>query len=605
MPRKRRTTKSDKLTPKQQVRALVNVAKTTFQASPGAVILKLVGAVVLALVPIAIAYFAGMTTTALAEAFGGNEEAQRNVVVYIVITASLGIVMNAWRSIQSYIDELTSYKINASVSDKLYEHFASIEYWRYDDKETADMFDKAQNFATFFSRFFDVIARLISGVIQVVASLIALFATSWWIGLLVIVGVVPGAIIQLRLSRLQTEHWKRNTEVRRKASGITYSVFQTANLAELRVYNAAQAMLKLRAKYRDLDSLERIKFERDYMWKRLAADILEAIIELISLVSIALQIIERAQPIGQFVYVQQLIGRAMGGMQTLISEINGVDQDLATMFDYERFMQVPRGDVGEVKLANQPKKIEIDNISFSYPNAEAIVLNDVSLKIKEGQHIAIVGENGAGKSTLIKLLMGLYKPTKGEIRIDGVNLQDIDETTWHDKLGVLQQNFIQYYFASVKENIIFGDIDEPPDEVRYEQAVTRAEANKFIDKLPRGRDTIPNQWFEHDDGSNGVDLSGGQWQRLALARNFYRDAPIIILDEPTSAIDALAESRIFKHLFAMKDKTIVTISHRLTTVQKADVIYMLKDGEIVESGTAAELIDKKGEFYTMFESQIK
>lgn len=584
--------------------ALLNIAKTTYQASPAAVIAKLFGAVITAVVPLATTYFAAQATTLLAEAFAGNHAAGERALVYVVLAALLGILSSVWHSVQGYINEITSYKINAAMSDKLYEHFVNIEYWRYDDKATADMFDKAQNFALFFARFFDAIARIVSSFVQVVVGIVTLLFASWWIGLLIIAAIIPGVIVQFRLSRLQADHWKKNTEVRRKASGITWSVFQTKNLAELRVYNAAKYMLELRAKYRDMDQLERIQYERRYMGKRLVADAIEAGAELLALLSIAAQIIERQQPLGQFILVQQMVSRTLSGMHQLASEFNSIDEDLATMVDYESFMQLPRVNNGAGELPQPPKRIELDNVSFSYPGSEQQVLTHISFTIEAGQHIAIVGENGAGKSTLVKLLMGLYRPSHGKITLDGRDLATIDEDEWHRHLGVLQQDFIRYFFTTVRDNIEFGDVSRPADAARLAEAIEHAEAAKFIDKLPRKIETIPNQWFEHDDGTSGIELSGGQWQRVALARNFYRQAPIIILDEPTSAIDALAEARIFGRLFSHHDSTIIAISHRLTTIKKADIVYMMQDGKIVETGTCDELLAHKGEFYRMFESQL-
>ncbi len=191
------------------------------------------------------------------------------------------------------------------------------------------------------------------------------------------------------------------------------------------------------------------------------------------------------------------------------------------------------------------------------------------------------------------------------VMLDDENLEHIDVNTWHKYLGVLQQNYLAYGFATARDNVYYGDVNHPFNKVQYDEALSRAEAKSVIENLPSKEKTYLSTWMEDEAGNNGVDLSGGQWQRVALARNFYRDSPIIILDEPTSAIDALAESRIFKHLLTEKNRTIITISHRLTTVEKADVVYMLKDGQLVEQGTAKELIAKKGEFYTMFESQIK
>ncbi len=606
MPKRKRTVKDDtsKLSTKARLKVLAQVALTTYRASPGAVIVKLIGAVLAAVVPLVTAYFAALTTTALAEAFAGRVGAGDRAIIFVLITAVLGMVMSTWSSVQSYIDELTSYRINAAVSDRLYEHFVAIEYWRYDDKATADMFDKAQNFALFFSRFFDVIARLFSAGVQVVMSLIALTWVNWWIGLLLFAAIVPGMIVQFKLSRLQSAQWRETTEVRRKMNGITYSVFQVDNLAELRMFNAARAMLNLRAKYRDLDQLERIGYERRYLGWRIVSDLIEAAAEVIALITITLQIVRHVQPVGQFIYVQQLVSRALSGMHNMISEFNGIDEDLATMFDYEQFLHLPVATQGTSRLLKSPDMLTVQSVSFRYSATSRDVLRDISLSIKRGEHVAIVGENGAGKSTLIKLLMGLYHPTSGQVLVDDAPLTTIDENDWHSRVSVLQQDFIYYHFATVRENVIFGDIEAPFDRRRYVDALKRSESEQFVQKLPRGDKTVPNRWFENDDGTNGVQLSGGQWQRLALARSFYRDASIIILDEPTSAIDALAEARIFKHLFTLKDKTIITISHRLTTVRKADRVYMMRDGKIVETGTADELIARRGAFYEIFHSQL-
>jgi ATP-binding cassette subfamily B protein/ATP-binding cassette subfamily C protein len=376
-------------------------------------------------------------------------------------------------------------------------------------------------------------------------------------------------------------------------------------MAELRLDGVVRYLLDLRIKLRDKDEKRRIEFERSYIGKKLGADALEAAAEVIALVWITIQIIHRSQPIGQFIYVQQVVSRALGGASGMVNSISTIDEDLANLFDYQEFMVLPLQQKGLSHFTEEPKLIEVRHISFGYPNSKTEVLHDVSMTIQKGQHIAIVGENGAGKSTLIKILTGLYHPTKGAMLVDDTPLNEKDITSWHTYLSVLQQDYLGYGFASAKDNVYFGDVTHPFDSERFNRALDRAEARTFIEKLPKGIDSYVNTWMEDDEGNNGTELSGGQWQRLALARNFYRDSPIIILDEPTSAIDALAEARIFEHLFADKKHTVVTISHRLTTVEKADVIYMLQDGRIVEQGTHDELVTKKGEYYTMFKSQLR
>ncbi len=602
---KKREKQSKNLSIKEYLIAVVRIAKITFVAAPFAALVQLLGAIVTAILPIITTYFAALTTTALADSYAGNPDAGAKAVEYVIITAVLGITMTAWTSVESYITQLMRYKVEAAMSDRMYEHFLSLEFWRYDDKETADLYDRATKFAGVFPYVFDRLASLMTAVISMVAGLIALVLVNWWLGVIILVAIAPGIYIQFKLSRIQAEHWNKNVETRRARSIIEYGLFQQPkHIAELRIYGMIRHLLDLRMDLRNKDEKDQIEFERRYIIKRLGADSLEAVAEVAALLFTVFQIINKQQPVGQFLYVQQIVSRALSGANSFVSQLSTIDQDLANLFDYQRFMELPiRDNEGyEIKDANV---VTFQHVSFSYPNSDALVLDDVSLTIKKGQHIAIVGENGAGKSTFIKLLLGLYAPTKGKITIDGVDLRNISLSSWHKTMGVLQQDFLSYRFATVRENILFGDVGGGVDESRYEQAIDRAEARTFINKLYKKADSYVSTWMAGEDGKNGIDLSGGQWQRLALARNFYRDSPIIILDEPTSAIDALAESRIFKHLFADKTKTVITISHRLTTVEKADCIYMFEDGRLVEYGKHDDLVRAKGAYYTMFESQIK
>jgi ATP-binding cassette subfamily B protein/ATP-binding cassette subfamily C protein len=255
-------------------------------------------------------------------------------------------------------------------------------------------------------------------------------------------------------------------------------------------------------------------------------------------------------------------------------------------------------------LLQAPKTVELRDIRFTYTGSELEVIRGISMTIRQGQHIAIVGENGAGKSTLIRILAGLYRPDSGQVMLDGVDLAAVDVTSWHRHLAVLSQEFLKYEFATAAENIFFGDVDSPRDDGRVRRSAADAEALEFINKLPNGLDNHVSNWMEDPRGRKGSGLSGGQWQRLAMARNFYRGASFMVMDEPTSAIDALAEHRIFTRLFADRSSTIIAISHRLATIEKADVVYMLEEGRIVEQGTHRELVARRGRYFRMFESQL-
>lgn len=604
MPRKKPTKQERKLTTREYAVAMLRVAQTTYKAAPIAIIVQVAGSIITAVLPIVTTYFAALTTTALAEAYAGDETAGERALVYVAVTALLGVVMTGWQSLENYVTQLMRYRVEAAMSDRMYEHFHEIDFWRYDDKKTADMYDKAQQFARFFPYVFDRLAQVLTQFITMVAGLVALIWVSWWLGLIVLAAVIPGIVIQFRLSRASTRHWKENVETRRSQGMIEWQILQPRFMAELRLYGIVRYLLDMRIRLRDKDEKTRIEFERKYIGKKLGADVLEAAAEVTALFWTAIQIAQHLQPIGQFLYVQQIVSRTLGGVNSLVNTLSSIDEDIANLFDYNEFMALPAQSAGKPRLRGVPEVITIDNVSFHYPANDKLVLRNVSFEIKRGQHVAIVGENGAGKSTLIKIITGLYAPTSGNVLLGGARLGDIDVASWHKQLGVLQQDYISYGFATAKDNVYFGDTSQKFSQERFDAALDKAEAASFLKKLPKGINSYVNPWMEDNEGVAGTDLSGGQWQRLALARNFYRDSPVIILDEPTSAIDALAEARIFRHLFNEKNKTIITISHRLTTIQKADVVFMMKDGKLVEHGTAKELIAKKGEFYMMFESQI-
>jgi ATP-binding cassette, subfamily B, bacterial len=598
--------KQKTLTLAQQLKSIGAVALMSFKIAPGAVIFKLLGSVINAVLPIVTTYFAARTTTALVSAYGGNQAAKSQVIILILLTAAFGLIMTIWSTLDNYVQIKMRYVVETRVSTRMFDHFLSLDFWRYDDKDTADLYDRAQKFSSFFAWIFDRIATIISQLISIIASIVALVAVSWAIALLVLVAVIPGIYVQFKLSRKQIKQWNKNVEVRRKLNLIEWDMLQPKLISELRLYGMVNYLLRLRTELRDKDEKHRIEIKRETMPLILLSNVIEALAEIIALVYIGLKIVAQKQPIGQFVFVQQLVSRAISSSTSLVSTISSIEEDIANLIDYEQFMKLPAYNNGSKQLHEPPQEIIFEDVSFHYPGKKTPdVLRNITFSIKRNQNIAIVGENGAGKSTLIKLLTGLYHPTNGQILIDGVTLQDLDIKTWHQQLGVLQQEFIAYGFATAKDNVRYGNVEKRYNEDQLVTALKDAEAMDFTAKLPKGLDNFVNNWMQDDEGNKGTGLSGGQWQRIALARNFYRNAPIIILDEPTSAIDALAEDRIFTRLFQNRKRTVITISHRLSTIKKADVIYVLKDGEITETGTHDELIRMKGYFYKMFKSQLR
>ena len=241
---------------------------------------------------------------------------------------------------------------------------------------------------------------------------------------------------------------------------------------------------------------------------------------------------------------------------------------------------------------------EFRKVSFAYPGSDRLILKDVNLRIGTGERVAVVGENGQGKSTLVKLIPRLYEPTSGKVLLDGIDLREYDIDSLRREIGVIFQDFV-HYDMTARENITLGRIECARDQFRLHEAARKSGAGKIIDSFPHGFDQMLGKRFE-----DGTDLSGGEWQKFALARAYLRDAGILILDEPTAALDALAEYEVFNRFAELtKGKIAILISHRLSTVRMADRIVVLKDGEIYEEGTHHQLIANGGRYASMFELQ--
>jgi ATP-binding cassette subfamily B protein len=244
--------------------------------------------------------------------------------------------------------------------------------------------------------------------------------------------------------------------------------------------------------------------------------------------------------------------------------------------------------------------IEFRDVGFRYPDSEEWALRGVNLIIRPGEKIALVGHNGAGKTTLIKLLSRLYDPTEGSILIDDIDIRDLDPLELQQRIGVIFQDFVRYHLP-VRENIGFGQIDAMDDVERIAAAARKSGAQAVVEELPEGYETMLGRWF-HD----GHELSLGQWQKVALARAFMRDAEILVLDEPTASVDARAEYEIFQNFKALTEgKMAILISHRFSTVRMADRIAVIQEGRIAELGTHDELLSRAGTYAELFSMQAE
>jgi len=306
--------------------------------------------------------------------------------------------------------------------------------------------------------------------------------------------------------------------------------------------------------------------------------------------------------LGQMTLFILVSGQLLSGIGNFVHHIGSVYEDslfARHFFDVMALENVIHEHQNPVVIPPDTiPSIEFRNVSFTYPGGQQ-ALRGVSFAIGAGESVALVGQNGAGKTTLVKLLCRFYEPTEGEILINGLPLRQISLESWYACLGTLFQKFLDFHF-SVRDNIQLGapSIHDPE---RLQRAARYAGADEFIESLPQGYDTMLGREFE-----DGVELSGGQWQKLAIARAFFQHAPVLILDEPTSAVDAEAEQKIFENLKAhYSGRSLIFVSHRFSTVRNADRIVVIENGSVIEAGTHSDLVQQNGRYASMFNTQAK
>lgn len=427
---------------------------------------------------------------------------------------------------------------------------------------------------------------------------------TWWLVPLIAIFLVPTLIGESRMAKMQWFVWDSKGDFRHIFWGLEYIVRQAKGQMELRSSQASNFVLK---KIDDMNATFYREQEGKYHQASrllIPTKILEVCGTAIGSIILLRQFLAHSISLERYFFLSGALLRIGGALNNIFGTLSRMQESLLfaesyfSLVDKEPTIVDPR-DAHQLLITSTPT-VEFKNVSFTYPGQSIPVFTDLNLIINAGEHVALVGENGAGKSTLIKLLLRFYRPLSGQILIDGHDLQNIGIESWYAQLATLFQDFNQYPLT-IAENIEIGRSNQKIDIKLLKTASSFGSVDEMVKGYKHGWETVLDSSF-----IKGVEPSGGQWQRVALARAFYRNANLIILDEPTSAIDAKAEYDIFNNIFDhYKNKTALIVSHRFSTVRRANRIVVLDQGNIIEQGSHAALIKKGGLYHELFSKQAE
>lgn len=477
----------------------------------------------------------------------------------------------------------------------------SVPLEQYEQAEFYDRLQRAQQAATWRSFvIFDNMLNTVERMVDALSLLILILMAHYSIAILLTVGAIPVTISHLRRGK-ETYNLRRQQTPRQRRAQYHVEVLTNREAAkEIRLYGLGKYLVdRWEALASELRS-ERLELT---IWQQIRL----GIARLLSVVSYAATIVILAWlgltgriTAGSVVKYIETANRFPAQLTQVMRMIGTLFEELLYLSDLREFVEMPteRRD-GLLQLQEGPAAVEFENVSFNYPGGPK-VLRNLNFQLRAGEKIALVGLNGAGKTTLIKLLLGLYTPTEGRILVNGADVRDIDPDSLRGLSAAVFQDYLKYQLTA-KQNIGFGRAELVDDLQRIESAAEAAGAVGIVEELPQGYDTILGRHFE-----GGKDLSGGQWQRLALSRAYFRDAHILVLDEPTAALDPRAELAVFEEFSRLAEgKTAIFVSHRMASARIADRIMVLRGGELVEFGSHDELLQAGGEYARMFRMQAQ
>jgi ATP-binding cassette subfamily B protein len=533
------------------------------------------------------------------------------VWVLVAVQLAVNLLNSLMTTLSNIVQQLLQEKVSNRVQLLILEKANTLDLAFFEDAEFYDKLRRASDEANYkpvqmISQTFDLVRSMIT----LFSMILLLVQLAWWLAAIVMVLPLPSFIANSRYGWIGYYRMRRESPERRKLMYYNQVMTYDHYNKEIKLFNLGHYFIK-RFKHlaeQFFEESKKILVRRyliNFVWTSLSLVANAAIY-----IYVALQTVARHITLGGLTLYTQTALQVGNSFQSVLDGISNTYENnlfVNTLFEFLEYKPVilspPEPQPIVTGDASQGLELEFRNVSFTYPGKDPetqAALKNVSFTIRAGEAIALVGRNGAGKTTLVKLLTRLYDPDEGEILVGGRNIKEYDLKTLRQEIGVIFQDFVSYYLTA-RENVGIGSIDDVENMSLIESAAAKSGAKQVVEELEDGYETQLGRWWK-----DGTQLSGGQWQKIALARAFMRNARILILDEPTSSLDARAEYEVFARFRELTaGKTAIFISHRFSTVRLADRIFVFENGKVIECGSHAELMTLDGHYAELFNLQAE